>query len=644
MNGPFSLLPALGAASLLVATGVAAESITLPLDMPVPYETHSGESPFDLIDRPGAVYLIRRENGRVLAELPHLELDNVLEGLSGQPLDGPPPRSNLPPGVESVEGWPFPLPDTPAGSPAVGDLDGDGRAEVVVALTDGRVYVFDSDGTIRPGWPHPLGVPIRHGPRLADLDRDGRTEILVATENGFAHALGLDGGRALPGWPVCLDARSDAEQVWAAPAIADLHPHPGLEVVLVGTSGTVQVFGADGVSLPGWPVRGRRLPDGQTPGAYAQATVGDLEGDGDLEIVVGRNDGTVSVYDPEGGLVAGWPRVLPNRVRVGFGPVWALDLDGGGGLEVIAATDRGLTGPPILCVLRQDGRMLPPWPESLSDRVNGGVAIADLDGDGVPELLTATVGGTGVIAAWDRAGRPLRGWPRSFPAVSFDSGVIVAELAPSPGLEVAALGSAVEYGAKSLLYVFTSDGRLLPGFPLAMEGTDAYAGGITACDLEGDGLADLVVARGGSARLDVYRFSVGGLRPWHRSDFGNDAIIQAPSPADAEEYGPPRSRAVQEEKQEKMAEELGGELPESLRPQSTFRFLLPETSEVRLHVLDVRGHSIRTMLDTQLPTGFYAVSWDGLDGNGEAAPTGVFFFELSVNGEVRRKQLVLSLR
>jgi hypothetical protein len=50
------------------------------------------------------------------------------------------------------------------------------------------------------------------------------------------------------------------------------------------------------------------------------------------------------------------------------------------------------------------------------------------------------------------------------------------------------------------------------------------------------------------------------------------------------------------------------------------------------------------MLGARLPTGFYAVSWDGMDESGEAAPTGVFFFELSVDGDVRRKQLVLSLR
>jgi hypothetical protein len=629
---------------LLLSAAVAAEPITLPLDVPLPYETRASESPFDLVDRPNAVYLVRPENGRILAQLPVLELDRVLEGLAGQPLDGPLPRSALPAGVESVEGWPFALPEAPSGSPAVGDLDGDGRAEIVVSLVDGRVYVLDVDGTVRLGWPHQLGAPIRHGPRLADIDGDGRVEIVVVTESGFAHALGLDSGRALPGWPVCLDARNDGEQVWAAPTLADLHPHHGLEVVLVGTAGTVQVFGADGVPLPGWPVRRRTLSDGRIPASYAPAAAGDLDGDGVLEVVVGWDDGQITAYDPEGRLADGWPRVLPNEVRACFGPVWALDLDGGGGLEVVVATDRGLSGPPILSVLRQDGRTLPPWPVSLSDRVNGGAAVADIDGDGVAELLTATVGGTGTVTAWGRDGIPSKGWPRTFPEVSFDSGVVVAQLTPDPGLEIVALGSAVEYGAKSLLYVLTAEGKLLPGFPIAVEGTDAYAGGVTACDLEGDGLAELVVTRGGSARLDVYRFPAGGPRPWFRSDLGNDAVGQAPPASEAEDYGPPLAGAARAEEKERLASALEGDLPGSLRPETTFRFLLPETADVRLQVLDVRGRSIRTMLGARLPTGFYAVSWDGMDESGEAAPTGVFFFELSVDGDVRRKQLVLSLR
>ena len=48
--------------------------------------------------------------------------------------------------------------DPVAVPPAVGDLDGDGRAEVIATATSGRVYVFDRRGRLRPGWPRQVGA------------------------------------------------------------------------------------------------------------------------------------------------------------------------------------------------------------------------------------------------------------------------------------------------------------------------------------------------------------------------------------------------------------------------------------------------------------------------------------------------------
>ena len=67
----------------------------------------------------------------------------------------------------SVPGWPKAVADTLAGSPAVGDLDGDGVLEVCAVTQSGDLYLWDLNGTTEVGWPRSLGI------RIECADRSG---------------------------------------------------------------------------------------------------------------------------------------------------------------------------------------------------------------------------------------------------------------------------------------------------------------------------------------------------------------------------------------------------------------------------------------------------------------------------------------
>src|SRR5581483_10698115 len=97
-------------------------------------------------------------------------------------------------------------------TPAVGDVTGDGRPEIVAAGLDGRVYAFNRRG--KPVRGFPVAIDIRRpadkgrldaaiyaSPALADLDRDGKLDIVVGAADQKIYAWNGK-GRRLPGWPV----------------------------------------------------------------------------------------------------------------------------------------------------------------------------------------------------------------------------------------------------------------------------------------------------------------------------------------------------------------------------------------------------------------------------------------------------------
>ncbi len=124
--------------------------------------------------------------------------------------------------------------------PALGDLDGDGDFEVVVG-SPLLVHAYQGDGTELPGWPRPIrelepGVVHDTSPVIGDLDNDGRQDVVAS---GWAYD--TDGrryhfvwawdrtGAALPGFPLRLDTSTG----WT-PAIADLDGNGRSDLVVVG--------------------------------------------------------------------------------------------------------------------------------------------------------------------------------------------------------------------------------------------------------------------------------------------------------------------------------------------------------------------------------------------------------------------------
>jgi hypothetical protein len=184
--------------------------------------------------------------------------------------------------------------------------------------------------------------------------------------------------------------------------------------------------------------------------------------------------------EPGDQLLRGWPQ----RISLECGmSVAVADLDGDGVDEIIGCSIDGCVG-----VWDHDGTLLPGWPYVApgTGEANATPACADLDGDGDLEIILSLP--TEGIQAWHHDGSTVAGWPKTFdwPQRPFAS-VSVGNLDQDPELEI--VGSVNDPLA---LYVWNADGTVLAGWPRTYP-ADWWAMSTTALfDLDGDGIQEIV--------------------------------------------------------------------------------------------------------------------------------------------------------
>jgi subtilase family protein/VCBS repeat protein len=323
-------------------------------------------------------------------------------------------------------------------APALGDIDGDGVRDIVVAAMDQHVYVWKGNGTLVPGWPvlardlseaEPQGARIISSPALGDLDGDHSLDVVVGTnevyqQSGRVYAFRSDGTR-LPGWPVTVPALSPevlplvGEGVPAAAALADVDGDGRLEVAIAAVTGPGFLFRADGsrfvtlASLAAQFGEASSATDGPTLFALASGAFGDLDGDGRLEYTAGTSGARYGLslavpglrvpfehhlsawHAGNGAFVSAFPRVVEDA-QFFVNPAIA-DLNGDGRPEVIAGT-----GGYLVHAIDRLGREPAGWPKFTGGWLIASAAVGDLDGNGLLEVVVNTREGN--LYVWQTKG------------------------------------------------------------------------------------------------------------------------------------------------------------------------------------------------------------------------------------------------
>jgi outer membrane protein assembly factor BamB len=250
-------------------------------------------------------------------------------------------------------------------SPILEDITGDGIFDILVGGMTYSYYALDGPtGAVL--WTSNYEHFIRSSSPMADIDLDGRNEI-VGIDN---HAL-----------MKIHDAETGAVEwqgymgycIGATPAIGELDGDPYGEIVFsMCVDGGIMVLNHDGSLL--WMVDNNDM-------YYASPVLIDIDGDG-LEDVVNTESSKQTVYAFKGtnGAVI-WEKKLPYTTWAQGSPV-GLDIDGDSDLEILAGSDSGFYS---LNALNGDLEWFFP-----TGKVRGQPFVVDLENEGGAEIVYAS--------------------------------------------------------------------------------------------------------------------------------------------------------------------------------------------------------------------------------------------------------------
>jgi hypothetical protein len=268
---------------------------------------------------------------------------------------------------------------------------------------------------------------------------------------------------AVAGFPMPVASSGESQ-----PALVDLQGTGVLDIVFGTADGTIEAIDPrTGHELPGWPahtgaIQGIPVPPGVIQGdqpIISDVAVGDLNGNGQLSVVASSEDGEIYVFDAEGRLELGWPQVMDAGVVKPAIPRPALAHE--------RAPMQGAVSPPVLVAL-EGGHQLD-------------IVQAAWDGD---------------IHAWYPDAKPLPGWPvrvtltpaeESLPGgytleadQKLDTPPAVARFSSTGAPDLVIRSQYTELGPDEgglqalpygFVFAYTAAGKLVPGWPVKLQGT-----------------------------------------------------------------------------------------------------------------------------------------------------------------------------
>ena len=235
--------------------------------------------------------------------------------------------------------WPVTLPNVPAVTPSIGDVDQDGHPDILINSTR-EIYLLDLNGFVKPGWPFNNGQTkfSFQSPLITNLDSNPKLEIVATGHGDLPIYLALDHlGEPLTNWPKQVP---DKQWTFHPPTVIQ---YDGQPLILTGRPITSSqekpmlfAWRNDGSQLAGFPIV-------KSGGLEGVITVADIDNDLMPEILFPSNmidsfgQGFIHAYELDGsGEVPGFPLKMYGWTFLNGATIG--DVDGNGMMDLVILT------------------------------------------------------------------------------------------------------------------------------------------------------------------------------------------------------------------------------------------------------------------------------------------------------------------
>jgi hypothetical protein len=371
----------------------------------------------------------------------------------------------------------------------------------------------------------------------------------------------------------------------------------------------------------------------------------DLDGDSDLDFATANSaDSSLTLLFNQG------DGTLDDVTTIDMGnrpeAIAVLDVEADGDLDLAVACNEE-TGPTLL-LNNGDGTFAAGVSVDTSAQMANGVAAADINGDGLSDLVVCS---GSIFAVYEAVGTGKYVRTQESVSAGFSGLINVADFDANGWPDVAL----EQYHAGNISLRFNSNGTLGPEQLVAVGGHPAD---LAAADFDGDRDIDLAVAGVPDGHITLLENDGGGGFEVHAAypcgncpstvaalDLDGDGDLDLASGEcngwvhTFENLGDPTF--MEDDESELPTFSLSQNYPNPFNPSTVIECSLPARNRVNLAIFNVLGQKVRTLIDAERQAGPLRVTWDGLDDRGKPAATGVYFYRFRAGDQARAKKMLL---